>query len=115
AEIPGTFRNLSDIPEMASSVACAQTVLPHAPDEEIDAILAEEGFAREDHRRHAPVPGGLERVLVLRDHGIVPSGVRRDRGVELVQIETRPRRGVGEVRALVPAVDVAAPNDARDL
>src|SRR5262249_38957073 len=99
----------------ASRRPATQTVLPQPPDEQVYAILTEERLVPEDHRGNAPVPGGLERSLVLRDDDIMASRVRGDRRIQLVQVETGPRRRVGEMRAFVPAFDVAAPDDARDL
>src|SRR5215472_309075 len=88
-----------------------QAVLPHAPDQELDPVLAEERLAGKDHRRDAPVPGRFECALVLRDDVVVSSGIPRDRGIQLREIEAGPLRRVGEVRALVPAVHVSAPYD----
>jgi hypothetical protein len=49
-------------------------VLAHAPQQEIDAVLAEERLAGEDHRRHAPVAGRFELALVRLDDRVVAGG-----------------------------------------
>ena len=48
-----------------------QPRLLHAPFELVEAVLAEEGFVREHHHRHAPVTGGALGDLVFLDDGAV--------------------------------------------
>ena len=56
-------------------------MLPHAPHQELDAILPEERLAGEHHRRHAPVAGRFERLLIFGDHGVVAAGANQVSGV----------------------------------
>src|SRR5437016_5223824 len=44
-----------------------EAMLAQAPDEHVDAILTEEGLARDDECRHAPVSRRLQRPLILLD------------------------------------------------
>src|SRR5262249_58894225 len=83
-----------------SASSPSQPALSHAPDQEVDAILAEERLALEHHRGHAPVTGRLERALVLRDDPVVTAGITRDRRIELLQVETGACRCLREMRSL---------------
>lgn len=49
-------------------------VLFQAPDQEVDAVLAEEGLVLVDHGRHAPMAGRFQGGLVVCNGGVEPVG-----------------------------------------
>src|SRR5688572_8101601 len=101
-------------PAKSRSAPLAEPVLAQAPDEQVDAVLAEERLPLEDHGGHAPVPGRLEVALVLVDLGVERRRLARDRDVHLREVVPRARGGLGEVGALVPARG-ATPDETRHL
>ena len=69
-------------------------MLAEAPEQSVDAVLAEERLAFEGEGRYAPVAGLALRVLIRSDHRFETLGVPFDRAVEF-----------GERVALTAAVD----------
>src|SRR5262245_8781906 len=92
-----------------------EAVLAEAPLEQLEAVLAEGRLAAEHGGRHAPVAGGFEALLVRRDARVELGFARARLGLERGEVEAGARGGFGEVRALVPALHLAAPEQVRDL
>lgn len=98
----------------STSVTAGQTPAFHAPDQQIDAVLAEERFVLEHEGRHAPMARCGMGLLIAGDDPLVSIGVGGDGGVQRGQIEARRGRGPGQMVALVPARDAAVPQHAAD-
>ena len=93
----------------------AWTAVQRAPEQQVDAVLPEEGLALEDQGRHAPVAGRLEVLGVLFEHGVEVLGVGLDGLVELGQVEASAGRGLGQMRPFVPALHPTTPDHLGDL
>ncbi len=71
---------------LATSSSPRESVALHAPSQQIETVLSEEGLAVEDHQRDAPMPGAFLRGLVFGDRGFIairararfPNQVSRD-------------------------------------
>src|ERR1700749_78871 len=68
-------------PAPSTALAAGQTLPFHAPDQEIDAVLAEERLVVEGEGRHAPMAGCGMRCFIVLDHGLVAVWVGRNRAV----------------------------------
>jgi hypothetical protein len=88
--------------------------LAHAPEQGADPVLAEEGLALEDHRRHAPVARRAQRGVIGREHPFVPFRVGGDRGLHLHEVEAHLRGDAGQMVPLVPPFDAAVPEHPRE-
>ncbi len=60
----------------------------------IDAILAEKGFALENHQRHAPMARGLLGGFIGRDDGFKARGIGLDGAIKLGEVETGAGRRI---------------------
>src|SRR5579871_5222463 len=85
--------------------AARQALLLEAPVEGVEAVLAEERLAVEDHQRHAPVPSLALGGLVLLDHRVQASSFRIDGALEVGRVQPGALGGARKVVALVPVVD----------
>ena len=97
-----------------SELPLRQALALHAPDQEIDAVLAEERLVLEHEGRHAPMARGRVVLFVLRDHLLVAIRIGADRRIHRGEIEARLLGGAREMIALVPACHRAVPQHARD-
>ena len=61
------------------------------------------------------MPGEFVVALVLLDRRVKPVALGGHDRIHLGEVATGPRRRIGEVRTLVPADDLAVPDDLRDL
>src|SRR3984957_7784843 len=98
----------------STALAAGQTLAFHAPDQEVDAVLAEERLVVEREGPHAPMAGRGMRGLVILDHVLIAIEVGRDRSVHRGEIETGGFRGAREVIALVPSLHRAVPQHPAD-
>ena len=78
------------------------------------AVLPEERFALIDHQRHAIVAAQPLIRRVGFDHRVETFGLGGLHRVQLGQIATGSGKGIGEVIALVPAIDLARPDQVAD-
>src|SRR5688572_22638523 len=83
----------------------------HLPLQLLETVLAEERLSVEHHQRHAPVAGGALVVLPTLYDRVEPARIRVNRRRHFREIEARPRSRLRQVVALVPIVDLAAPDD----
>ena len=97
-----------------SALALRQALALHAPDQEVDAVLAEERLVLEHEGRHAPMARRGVVFLVLRNHLLVAIRIGGDRGVHRGEIEAGVRGRAREMVALVPSGDRTIPQHARD-
>src|SRR5215475_7597803 len=81
----------------STSLPAHQTLAFHAPDQELDAILAEERFVLEHEGRHAPMAGGGMVLLVSCNQGLVLVGIGLDRLVHGGEIEAGSSCRTGEM------------------
>src|SRR6185437_6798366 len=63
----------------STALAAGQTLAFHAPDQEVDAVLAEEWLVVEREGWHAPMPGGSVRGFIILDDRLEAIGIGRDR------------------------------------
>src|SRR5262249_46292262 len=88
----------------STSLPAHQTLAFHAPDQERDAVLAEERLVLEHEGRHAPMAGGGVVLFIGRDHGFESVGVGLDRLVHGGEVEARRLHRAGKMIALIPAL-----------
>src|ERR1043166_158663 len=93
----------------STSLPAGQTFGFHAPDQEVDAVLAEERLLLEHEGRHAPMAGGGVVLFVVGYYRFQLVGVRLDRLVHRGEVEASRFRRAGEMAPLAPARDRAAP------
>src|SRR5580692_10896331 len=96
--------------KVSVGLAPRQALLLQPPFELVEAVLAEEGLIVERDHRHAVVAGGALGDLAFLDDGVQTLGLVVDRAGDFDRVEAGALGGAGQVVALVPVVDRAAPD-----
>ena len=92
-----------------------EAVLPEAPDQLVEAILAKEGLAGEDHRRHPPMSRGSQSSIVVCETRVVLIRLVEYRCFKLIKIEAGSGGGISKMTSLVPSADPTVPKKSRHL